>query len=392
MNQNPTPVSNNSEDEIDLVELFLVIWSKKIFIVGFTLLISALTAAHQMYIAPEIFKSDAVILPVSASSSGGMLSQLGGLASFVGIDAPKSENTIEVILKSRSFAQDMVEKYKLKERWELKSLQDALKQFSTSFELQISKKDPTITVAWEDKDPVFAQQILRNALDMAQQKMAEHTAKKKSIQVDFLENRVKDSQKEMMDAEEALRKFQEQNKGIEIERQAEALIMQLNALKTEHQAKEVELEVSKKMLNPSSREITVLGLTLEQLKKKIDSLIGEAKKESEKNNLDERSLMDIPKIGLEYARHLRQVKINQKIYGLLVEQLEMAKIEAQKNVESFEVIDSPLVPEKRIKPKRSLTVAIAGVCAGMLAVMLVLLARFIKNIREDRKKLASNPR
>ncbi|MBF0197948.1 MAG: hypothetical protein HQL32_09565 [Planctomycetes bacterium] len=375
------------EDEIDLVELFLILWKKKFFIGSIAFIITLLTALHQLYIAKEIFKSDCVILPVSASNSGGMLAQLGGLASFVGASAPKSENTIELILKSRSFARELVKEFDLTTVWK-QSLQEASLKVRGKLGIDISKKSPEITISWEDEDPKFAQKVVTRVIELAQQKMAEHELSKKNTQVSFLEERVKESRKEMIAAEDNLRLFQEKFQSVEIEGQAAAIIAQIQALKTEQQSKEVQLEVSRTILNPQAKEVKLLDMTVEQLQKKVDQLIGESKQEiSAENNLAERSLMEIPKIGLEYARLMREVRITQKIYGLLLEQLEMSKIEAQKNVESFEVIDEALVPEKRIKPKRTLTVAIALVTSTMLAVMLVLLGHFIANIKKERQAL-----
>jgi uncharacterized protein involved in exopolysaccharide biosynthesis len=380
--ENPRP----QDDEIDLVELFLILWNRKFFIVGLSGFITVLVALHQLYIAVEIFKSDAKILPIKSSGSSGMLAQLGGLASFVGVEAPKSENTTELIMKSRSFAQKVVEEFDLSTRWEC-TFQEAVKSIQDgALTVEVSKKDPLITVAWEDKDPEFAQRVVTRVLEMAQTEMANHAANQKLDQVTFLEGRVTDAKKEMTRAEDELQAFQEQHEGVQIEKQAEALIAQIQMLKADQQAKEVQLQVSKRMLNAESREVKMLDMTVGELQSKVDELVGEAQSDASQlgTDMDERSLMEIPKIGLAYARKMREVKVTQKIYGMLLEQLEMAKIEAHKDVESFEVIDPPLVPERRIKPKRSLTVAIAGVCSGMLAVMLVLLQHFIANIRQQR--------
>lgn len=375
------------DDEIDLVELFLILWNRKLFIVGFSFLFTLLTALHQLYIAKEIFKSDAKILPTKSSGSSSMLSQLGGLASFVGMSAPKSENTTELIMKSRSFSNKIVERFKLDQRWEVSKQEAILSVQNGSLTVEVSKKDPLITVAWEDEDPAFAQNLVREVLKMAQEEMAQHAANQKQTQVLFLEGRVHDAKAQMTAAEDQLQTFQEKHQGVEIQKQAEALIAQIQMLKTDQQAKEVELEISKKLLPPTAREVKMLDMTVAELQKKVDHLVGEAKTDQEAlgQDMDERSLMEIPKIGLAYARKMREVKITQKIYGMLLEQLEMAKIEAQKDVESFEIIDPPLIPEKRIKPKRTLTVAIAAVCSGMLSVMLVLLQHFIANIRAQRK-------
>ena len=42
-------------------------------------------------------------------------------------------------------------------------------------------------------------------------------------------------------------------------------------------------------------------------------------------------------------------------------------VEAHKEVESFKVIDWPLIPERRIRPRRTLAVALASLCSVMLS-------------------------
>ena len=227
---------HEKEDEIDLVELFLIIWNKKFTIISFTLLITILTALHQLYIAKEIFRSDCVILPVSSSGGGGMLSQLGGLASFVGMSAPKSENTLELILGSRTFSEKIVEQFELDKKWE-KSKQESAQGVSKNLDVSVSKKSPDITVAWEDEDPKFAKEVLEYVLQLAKEMMMDHSASKKNTQVEFLESRVADALLELNNSEDKIRAFQETNQGVEIEGQAQAMIAQLQALKAQKNEK-----------------------------------------------------------------------------------------------------------------------------------------------------------
>lgn len=109
------------EDEIDLRELFGVIWQGKWIIIASTFIFALMSVIYALSL-PNIYKSDALLAPAnSEGSSGGLAalaSQFGGLASFTGINiggqgsADKTQLAIEV-LKSRQFIGDFIEKYQI---------------------------------------------------------------------------------------------------------------------------------------------------------------------------------------------------------------------------------------------------------------------------------------
>ncbi|QSX36045.1 Wzz/FepE/Etk N-terminal domain-containing protein [Shewanella sedimentimangrovi] len=110
-----------SSDEIDLRELFSVIWQGKWLIIAITVVFavgSAIFAINQ----PNIYKSEALLAPVSADANNGGLaalaSQFGGLASMAGVNlgggvgTDKTKLAIEV-LKSRQFLGEFIERHQI---------------------------------------------------------------------------------------------------------------------------------------------------------------------------------------------------------------------------------------------------------------------------------------
>lgn len=109
------------EDEIDLRELFSVIWQGKWIITAITAVFavgSVIFAINQ----PNIYKAEALLAPASSEGSSGGLaalaSQFGGLASMAGINlgggsgTDKTQLAIEV-LKSRQFVGEFIEKHQI---------------------------------------------------------------------------------------------------------------------------------------------------------------------------------------------------------------------------------------------------------------------------------------
>ncbi|MEL0613769.1 Wzz/FepE/Etk N-terminal domain-containing protein [Marinomonas arenicola] len=104
-----------ADDEIDLKELFLVLWGGKWWIV-ICVLLAGLAGAGYAIMKPNIYRSDVLLSPSADSSGSGMNigGQLGGLASLAGISlgggsSNKSELALQV-LKSRKFVGNFIEK------------------------------------------------------------------------------------------------------------------------------------------------------------------------------------------------------------------------------------------------------------------------------------------
>jgi hypothetical protein len=83
-----TPVDQNYDDEIDLRELFTVLWAGKIQILVCVLLSALVSVSVALYL-PNKYTAEAVLAPRSSGGGGGLAqlaSQYGGLASLAGIN------------------------------------------------------------------------------------------------------------------------------------------------------------------------------------------------------------------------------------------------------------------------------------------------------------------
>ena len=109
---------NTYDDEIDLKELFLVLWAGKFLIVAITAVFAISSVLYALSI-PNQYKATALLAP--AQSDGGGLSsalgQLGGLASLAGVsigEGSSSEAQVaQEIMKSWSFVESFITDNKL---------------------------------------------------------------------------------------------------------------------------------------------------------------------------------------------------------------------------------------------------------------------------------------
>ena len=107
--------SDYADDEIDLRELFGVLWDGKWWIAGITAVAAVIAVLYALSL-PNIYRSEALLAPASSEGGGlgGLASQYGGLASLAGISLPsggtdKTDLGLEV-LQSRVFVQQFIER------------------------------------------------------------------------------------------------------------------------------------------------------------------------------------------------------------------------------------------------------------------------------------------
>lgn len=187
-------------DEIDLRELFLILWRARWLIIGCTVF-AGLLAAGISATMPNIYRAQVLLAPAEEASGGGLAAlagQLGGLASLAGVNIGKSEASKTAIamevLKSRVFVTNFVRQREivvplmaatewdanndelifngdvydaLEKRWVVQELNkkseyptdwDIYNRFSGIMEVQKDKGSGLITVSVDFYSPVLAKQ------------------------------------------------------------------------------------------------------------------------------------------------------------------------------------------------------------------------------------------
>lgn len=107
----------SSGDEVDLRRLFLILWQGKWWIIGITFFF---TLAGVIYATslPNMYKSEGIYAPVHKQGGGGFGAQLGGLASFAGVNLGGTRsNDIDqaaVLINSWPFLEMVIDRYEMK--------------------------------------------------------------------------------------------------------------------------------------------------------------------------------------------------------------------------------------------------------------------------------------
>jgi LPS O-antigen subunit length determinant protein (WzzB/FepE family) len=107
------PSLNQYDDEIDLRELFGVLWAGKIKIIAITALFAIASVIYALSV-PNQYKATALLAPAQSDGGGlsGALGQLGGLASLAGVTLGGGESSegqiAQEIMKSWSYIEGFI--------------------------------------------------------------------------------------------------------------------------------------------------------------------------------------------------------------------------------------------------------------------------------------------
>jgi uncharacterized protein involved in exopolysaccharide biosynthesis len=207
----------------------------------------------------------------------------------------------------------------------------------------------------------------------------------------FLENRLIKVKEDLVKAETTLKEFQEKFKLVAIEEQARVAIEGAAKIKGEIVAAQTELEVLKQFGTEMQNEAVMLKTKIAELKNQLKKIETGLPKDSvfEKANPNKNNSTmfipfdELPALGMQLLRLMREAKIQEKVFELMTTQYELAKIEEAKDVNTIQILDKAVAPDKKSSPKRTLIVVLSTFMAFFMAVFLAFVLEFIERIQTE---------
>ena len=337
---------------------------------------------------PSWYTANTTILPPQREGLGlGLASSLmGGISEFgTSMSLPLMASPSDVmaaILKSRAVALVVIEKEELMETYQAKTKEDALMELFSHTEVEVTPEG-IISLSFEDKDRFKAACVANRfveELDRVNRETNISQAKNARI---FIEERLAQTKKDLTQAEENLREFQEENKAVSLNEQMKASIEGAADLKAQMVAAEIELNVLRKTMSPSHPEIQGLKSRINEIKKQLDIWeFGNQKEESKEENILDVPFSQVPALSMELARLVRKVKIQSAVFELLTNQYEQYKIQETRDTPTIQVLDKAIPPERRSKPRRAVLVGLAGILSLLTSVVFVFGLEYFKKSKQ----------
>jgi len=373
------------EEEIDFFEYWrvLVKFRKLILIIISSAIVLSTVIS---FLLPKVYSAKASIMPPQQENSiaAGLVSNLtGGLGNiagdFLGMQSPAD---IWVgVLNSNTVKDAIIDRFDLRKIYK----KDTIEETRAKLDKHVSvakAKEQIISITVEDKDPERAA-MMANAfvgvLDEVNKKVSMSNGRKTRL---FVEQRLEEAKAELADVENRIRKFQESNKAVRLDEQSKVIMDAIGTLKGQLMAKEVELETLLTYAQPSHPQAQLLKSQVRELSAKLMEFETDSRGAFGKDIFIPTARM--PALSIQYARLLRDAKVQETLYEFLVQQYEMSRLQEAKDSSTIQVLDIAKTPEKKSKPKKALLILGAAAAAAFLSVILAFVLEYRANILQKR--------
>ncbi|MBT1073023.1 GumC family protein [Pelotalea chapellei] len=378
-NNSPTPENYQSpEDEINLLELLQVIVKRKATILKICTVAVILSVCYALSMK-NIYTASAKILPPQKDSGAGglsaLLSQAGGLAGLAagGMSLGGSTDLYMGIIKSRSVADAVIKKLDLQREFKTKTADETRKKLESVVKVKAGK-DGIITIDADSPDPKKAAVLANTFVEELGRRSVQLNLSKAGAERVFLEKRLEVVKQDLQSAEESMKQFQEKYKTFKADSQATAAIEGIARLKAEIVTKEVQLASLRNSMTDESNDVKTIQAALTKLKNQLGGMAGGGKMDVIP------SMGNVPTLGVEYVRKLRDLKIQEALFEQLTKQYEVAKLTEAKDSSSLQILDDAVAPARKSKPKRLIIVLLTTATAFFASVFIVFFQEYLSKL------------
>jgi uncharacterized protein involved in exopolysaccharide biosynthesis len=320
------------DDEISLIDLFAVLWRRRVMIIVITLIaaigvvtysVISLVLPPETSPLPNVYTPKALMLINNSASSGSSLSSmiassgLGGLAGLAGISTGASSSQLAVYLVGTNSLLDAVAKrFDLITRYEIEKfpLETSRMILKEKLSAEIDNTSGVFSISFTDMDPQFAQSVVNFCVGYLETRFNELGLDKNKLEKENLEKNIANTFKAIQD-----------------------------------------LEAESHRLEQSVNRVAAA---------------------------------DIPAITMETNRIVLELAAQRQVYTQLVVQYEILKVTMASEKPVFQVLEYAEVPEIKSGPSRGMLCIIVTFAAGFFSVFLAFVLNAVSNIRKDPAAMA----
>jgi tyrosine-protein kinase Etk/Wzc len=375
------PMGIQDEDEISLLDLLqTIVENLRLLVLG--PLAVGITALGISFLIPPTYTAKTQFLPPqqqqsAAASMLASLGSLGGLAGAVGGIKNPADQFI-AYMKSVTLQNSLIERFKLIERYEVKTKTDARLALTGSVRIA-SGKDGLISVEVDDKDPKFAAELANAHVEELHKllgKLATTEAQQRRL---FFEKQLTIAKDKLIQSEISLKATGVS--GSVLKSNPASAVAAVAGLQAAVTAQEVKLGAMRGYLAETAPDFKQAMTELVNLRTQL----GKQEK-------------DTPSTGAkattegDYITKYREFKYHETLFELFSKQFEIAKVDEAREGAVIQILDAAQPPERKSKPKKALIAIIATLAGGFVLLLYVFIRQAFRSSSqnsESANKLAS---
>jgi capsule polysaccharide export protein KpsE/RkpR len=366
-------------------------------------------------VIPKRYESIGRIMPPDNSGSGTAmfaalagqaLGGLGGLSSLAGnlLGGRNTSILFVDLLRSGTVSSHLIDRFQLQHAYHKRYRIDTAKYLAHHTKIEEDKRSGVITVTVQDTDPRRARDLAQGYLDelnLLVNRTSMSSAHQERI---FIERRLNKVQADLERSQLELSEFSSTHTTIDIQSQTRAMVDSAAKLDGEVIFGQSELDSLQQIYGDNNIRVRAARARVAELQNELTKMsgtsapltVGDASPGNGNTSTESDSdqlyppLRQLPRLAVPYADLYRRVRVQEKVFELLTQQYEMARIQEAKDVPVVSVIDAPGIPEKKSFPPRMLlTLLLTIVVVTATATYLVLRHQWeLVSITDPRKQLA----
>ena len=407
-------MSNGDRPSVNILDLLLLIarYRKRIFLIVFGITLVALGAS---LVWPKTYKSTVRFAQYDSGGGGMAGSLISSLVQMPFSSGRVSAEQSTIILRSRTMQDAVIDRFDLAEVYGISVREYVREELANNTIIEEAREggigfSPIVSVSLSvtDRSPERAKEIAEFYMSQLDSMMTGINRKNAEMTLRTYERRYLQNVRELEQAELALTAFQEEAGILEPESQLRAMMSTIGELRAQMVGLDVQINIAKATLRDSAPQVMELEKQRAEVEKVYNDLIRDSEREFSGSagtgsgagsgtgssvgsdagpGTGSRTgmsgdlfppMMEMPKMGLEYARLFRERTIQEKIYELIYPQYEQQKMLLDDTNSGIRLIDEANLPTYKHKPKRALIVIAGFLFSIFIAFFSITFSEFVK--------------
>ncbi len=361
-------VENNETNYLTSIIEVITVWRRFIFS---CIILSVILSAIVAFLITPQFKSTASVLPADQADLFGSIDGISSIAKafapakgFAALRGGADLDRYVAILHSGRVLSKVIAEFDLVKVYKITSYpgEKSAKELLANVEFTV-ENEGYLSVVVYDEDPIRAAAMANYFIDELNRTNSELQAQNAKANRQFIEERYKKNLHDLSSAEDSLKVFQKKYGVISMPEQTTMSIKAGAEIIAQLSLKEIQLNIEQRLQSNDNPSVNALRVEIDEYKKKISAM-----NKSTMNDHSDMNLLvpfaNIPDLGSEFVRRMREVEIQYKILQFLTPLFEQSKVEEKRQTPSVIVLDRAYPAERKSRPKR-LFIILGGLIVGV---------------------------
>lgn len=367
-------------------------WRRMIFVCCFAV---TLVTAGISLILPKSYRAYATVYPPQETAGG-----IGGLSALLqelpinlmglGGEAISAMEFVPVV-ESESVRLTVAERFDLAAHYGASHQSELLDMIAQRLTTTLSREQ-FLTISYEADTPERAAMLTNAFVEELENALQQREQQQTRAYLAYLTNRLKEAERDMLEAERRYRDFQNAHMVLDVDAQATTQLEIAAALISPLAELIVKRDVQARMMTADNPKLKALDLEIQTTRQVLDDLLmGQF---PDTLNTAEppaqlppvfKPFRHLPDLGLAALQHLRDIQIQNAIYQFVKQEYEKTRFENEKGGHPVVVLDHARPPDTRSYPRRTLMVGLAAGLSLTLSCVLAFVFEAMRNMTPDNR-------